>query len=177
MASSGVNRHAPLPFVRFALARLQPHAVLGAELSKVVQADFIQCAPDRTVTLTAVPDHPLILRLSVAGPAPFKQKANLVPTMMAVRVEVLHTSADSEAWVPVQSGWQALPRIQVTPAATVWSNIVVLPTARASHRMRLVICELELLPADAGVFGAVMDFGALKRATGTRTVYSDVFEI
>jgi len=165
------------PFIRFALARMQPHSVLGAELSKVVQADFIQCAPDRTVTLTAVPDHPLMLRLSVAGPAPFKQKANLVPTMMAVRVEVLHTSADSEAWVPVQSGWQALPRSQVTPAATVWSGGVILPVARGSHRMRLVIGELEVLPADGAAFGAVMEFRALKTATGTRTVYSDVFEI
>jgi hypothetical protein len=142
-----------------------------------VQAEFIQCAPDRKVTLTAVPDDPLILCPSVAGPAPFKQKASLVPTMMAVRVEVLHTSADSEASVPVQSGWQALPRIQVTPAATVWSNKFVLPTARGSHRMRLVICELEVLPADGGVFGAVMDFGALKSASGARPVYSDVFEI
>ena len=165
------------PFVRFALARLQLHAVLGAELSKVVQADFIQCAPDRTVTLSALPDHPLMLRLSVAGPAPFKQIANLAPTMMAVRVEVLHTSAGSEAWVPVQSGWQALPRIQVTPAATVWSSMVVLPAARGSHRMRLVIGELEVLPADGGALGATMEFGALKSAAGTRTVYSDVFEI
>jgi hypothetical protein len=165
------------PFVRFALARLQPHAVLGAELSKVVQADFIQCAPDRTASLSAVPDHPLMLRLSVAGPAPVKQRAALSPTVMAVRVEVLHTTADSEAWVPTQRGWQALPRSEVTPAVTVWSSAVILPAARGSHRMRLVIGELEVLPTQSSVFGAAMEFGALKGAIGTRPVYSDVFEI
>ena len=51
-------RSAYFLFIRLALARLQPHAVLGAELSKVVLADFIQCTPDRLVTLTEVPDHP-----------------------------------------------------------------------------------------------------------------------
>ena len=165
------------PFIRFALARMQPHSVLGAELSKVVQADFIQCAPDRTVTLTAVPDHPRMLRVSVAGPAPFSQKAKLVPTVMSVRVEVLHTTPDGEAWVPVQSGWQALPRSQVTPAATVWSNKVDLPAARGSQRMRLVMGELEVLPADDSTSGAAMVLGGLTGATATRPVYSDVFEI
>ena len=165
------------PFIRLALARLQPHAVLGAELSKVVLADFIQCAPDRLVTLTAVPDHPRQLRLSVTGPAPVKQKAALVPTVMAVRVEVLHATAGAEVWVPVQSGWQGLPRSQVTPAATVWSGVVMLPAARGSHRMRLVMAELEMLPAASGALGAAMDITVLAGSTGARPVYSDVFEI
>ncbi len=165
------------PFIRLALARLQPHAVLGAELSKVVLADFIQCAPDRLVSLTAVPDHPLLLSLSVSGPAPVKQKTALIPTVMAVRVEVLHASADAEVWVPVQSGWQGLPRSQVTPAATVWSGVVVLPAARGSYRMRMVTAELELLPAASGVLGSAMDITVLAGSTGARPVYSDVFEI
>jgi hypothetical protein len=165
------------PFIRFALARLQPHAVQGAELSKVVLADFIQCAPDRTVTLTAVPDHPRQLRISVAGPAPVKQKATLAPTVMAARVEVLHSSAGSEAWVPVQSGWQVLPRSQVTPAATVWSGVVVLPVARGSQRMRLVMAEVEVLPAAGSTFSGAMDVVPLTASAGVRPVYSDVFEI
>lgn len=166
------------PFIRFALARLQPHAVLGAELSKVVLADFIQCAPDRLVSLTPVPDHPRQLRLSVTGPAPVKQKAALVPSVMAVRVELLHSVADAEAWVPVQSGWQALPRNQVTPAATVWSGVVLLPAARGSRRMRLILAEVEVLPsAGSSSFSAAMDLLPLTGSTGARPVYSDVFEI
>ncbi len=165
------------PFIRFALARLQPHAVPGAELSKVVLADFIQCAPDRLVTLTPMPDQPYHLRLTVAGPAPVKQKATLVPTVMAVRVEVLHNPAEGEAWVPVQSGWQALLRSQVTLAATVWSGVVVLPGARGSQRMRFVLAELEVLPAAGSGFNAAMVLGPLTGTSSVRPVYSDVFEI
>jgi hypothetical protein len=165
------------PFIRFALARLQPHAVLGAELSKVVLADFIQCAPDRLVTLTSVPDHPRQLRLSVTGPAPVKQRAALAPTVMAVRVEVLHTTDAGEAWVPVLGGWQALPRSQVTPAATVWSGTVTLPAARGSQRMRLQLAEVEVLPAAGGAFSATLELGDLKGSAGTRPVYADVFEV
>ena len=86
-------------------------------------------------------------------------------------------ATEGEAWVPVQSGWQALPRSQVTPAATVWSNKVDLPAARGSQRMRLVMGELEVLPADDSASGTAMVLGGLTGATGTRPVYSDVFEI
>jgi hypothetical protein len=77
----------------------------------------------------------------------------------------------------VQSGWQGLPRSQVTPAATVWSGVVMLPAARGSHRMRLVMAELEMLPAASGALGAAMDITVLAGSTGARPVYSDVFEI
>src|SRR5205823_7332312 len=40
------------PFVRLALARYQPHAVETTELSRVVVADAVTIAPERTVTVT-----------------------------------------------------------------------------------------------------------------------------
>jgi hypothetical protein len=43
--------------------------------------------------------------------------------------------------------------------------------------MRLVMGELEVLPADDSTSGAAMVLGGLTGATGTRPVYSDVFEI
>ena len=39
------------PFVRLALARYQPHSLAGAHLSRIVVADFMQLAPDRTAVL------------------------------------------------------------------------------------------------------------------------------
>jgi len=39
------------PFVRLALARCQPNSVGDAELSRVVLADFMQLAPDRTASI------------------------------------------------------------------------------------------------------------------------------
>ena len=115
--------------------------------------------------------------LSVTGPAPEKQKAPLVLNVMTVRVEVLHAWADAEAWMPLQSGWSGLPRSQVTPDAKAWSGVVIRPAARGSHRMRLVMAKLEVLPAAAGVLGATMDIKVLAGSTGARPVYSDVFEI
>jgi hypothetical protein len=44
------------PFVRLALARYQPNAIEGVELSRVVMTDFAQLAPDRTATVTLSPD-------------------------------------------------------------------------------------------------------------------------
>lgn len=41
-----------MPFVRLALARYQPISVPGAELSRVVRAEFAQLAPDRTASIT-----------------------------------------------------------------------------------------------------------------------------
>lgn len=43
------------PFVRMALARYQPHAIMGCELSSAVIASFQQLSPDRVATVTPVP--------------------------------------------------------------------------------------------------------------------------
>lgn len=44
------------PFVRLALARYQPHSVLGKELSPVILADVVQLAPTRTITIIELPE-------------------------------------------------------------------------------------------------------------------------
>lgn len=46
------------PFVRLALTRYQPHALLPAKLSRVVLADFAQLTPERACTVTADPFTP-----------------------------------------------------------------------------------------------------------------------
>jgi hypothetical protein len=43
--------------------------------------------------------------------------------------------------------------------------------------MRLVVAELEVLPAAGGVLCTAMDITVLAGSTGARPVYSDVFEI
>ena len=35
-----------MPFIRFALARYQPHSIDGAHLSKIVTVDYAQIAPN-----------------------------------------------------------------------------------------------------------------------------------
>ena len=46
--------HAYFPFVRLALARYQPHAIVGQHLSKVVFPDFTQLVAERTAAVTKV---------------------------------------------------------------------------------------------------------------------------
>ena len=58
------------PFVRLALARYQPHALVSAKLSRVVLADFAQLTPERALTVTSDPYAPGVVRVAVSGPAP-----------------------------------------------------------------------------------------------------------
>jgi hypothetical protein len=55
------------PFVRLALARYQPESVRSAHLSRVVVADFVQLAPDRTVTIIPVTGDPDRFNITVEG--------------------------------------------------------------------------------------------------------------
>ncbi|MEV5408971.1 hypothetical protein AB0K60_09045 [Thermopolyspora sp. NPDC052614] len=55
------------PYLRPALARYQPHALTGLELSAVVQAEFAQPVPRRTLTVEQTPDGGL--GVTLLGPA------------------------------------------------------------------------------------------------------------
>ena len=55
------------PFLRLALVRFQPDSLVGLELSHVVQTDFVQLAPERTVIVTPVQGVPDTFAISVEG--------------------------------------------------------------------------------------------------------------
>ncbi|GGS90329.1 hypothetical protein ACFFV7_44135 [Nonomuraea spiralis] len=55
------------PYLRLALARYQPYALAGLELSPVVQAEFAQLVPRRTLAVEETPDGGL--RVTLSGPA------------------------------------------------------------------------------------------------------------
>jgi hypothetical protein len=44
--------NAYFPFVRLGLARYQPNAIAGCELSEIVASEFVQLTPDRSATVT-----------------------------------------------------------------------------------------------------------------------------
>src|ERR1700732_1521493 len=74
------------PFIRLALARYQPHSVPGAELSRVVLADFAQLTPDRSVVVTREPFDVRTLRVVVAGLAPEAPNRNRIDIRVQKRV-------------------------------------------------------------------------------------------
>jgi hypothetical protein len=169
------------PFVRLALARFQPSSVFGAHLSAVATAQIAQVTPERTVTLVAASDDPLLLSLAVSGPAhgPAWQTGG-VPFPYGSEIEVyveerLDTLPDPDL------GWSR------TSAATVtldhgppplgfflrWSGRVRLPKDHTSGRHRVVLVERERLADDGPPFWA--SHIRARQQTTTRIVFAENF--
>jgi hypothetical protein len=127
------------PFVRLALARYQPNSITKAHLSRVVLADFIQLAPNRTASL--VFKDPTHLTISVSGPI---GSGKLGRNEIEVSVEERDPQIEGDlGWVPTKEK----PIRQSTHqhgAGVIWLGEITLPKPRGSQRFRLVIKEHEL---------------------------------
>ncbi len=154
-----------MPFVRLALVRYQPHALVDAQISRVVLADFAQLTPDRSVLITVDPQAPRQLRVVVSGVAPQGPRAIVKtdplpqtaprPTQIRVRVQAHRGQIESElAWQDVV-GPQS---VQVTPLfdaaypgqpdLEMWAGVVTFGPAVEQARYRLLIEEHEYISAD-----------------------------
>ena len=144
------------PFVRMALARFQPNSVKDAHLSKTVLADYVQLAPERTVTLVTNPDDPDRLNISVAGrtflgttgPIPAPTLGGVVEVSIDRRVT---GTSDDLGWTPVTDpSFQVIPDPGQPTEPLLWSGQVVLGSGpRAPGQFRILIKEFESLAADA----------------------------
>lgn len=145
------------PFLRLALARYQPKSIPGAELSPVVLADFVQVPPPRTVTF-APGGGPDVFNLRVEGPSSGPGWVpGEAPDLVEVSVEQrLPGTSDELGWTPaagpdlsvsVSSALKAGAPLTL-PAPPLWEGTVLLPRQRAPGQLRVVIRELEHLPAD-----------------------------
>lgn len=85
------------PIVRLAVVRYQRHAIWEAKLSPVIQTDFHQLAPSRTLTVNRV--APGRLDVTLFGPAPDGPIRN--------RVEVMVEHHDGK--IPGDLGWKPVP--------------------------------------------------------------------
>jgi hypothetical protein len=82
------------PMVQLALARYQPHSVVGEEISKVVKADFVQLLPRREATYVVTPDGGAVA-VTLAGAVGIPEHATTLPNL-ASRV---NASRLVQAWV------------------------------------------------------------------------------
>jgi hypothetical protein len=138
------------PFVKLALVRYQPASISGVEISRVIQADFAQLAPDRVATLT----FPTGTSVTVNVVGPSFADSNLIGS---------GAPPDMRAWVESQIpgvtdpdlGWQITPAgdpgTVLTPTAepgsiTSWTGTVTLPAMRGSQPFRILIGEREQFP-------------------------------
>ncbi len=167
------------PFIRLALARYQPHALVAAKLSRVVLADFAQLTPERALMVTTDPYAPGAVRAWSPGRRPADRCPHVEPagglgadrpTRITVSVQVRDPDLESDL------AWSAAAGFAVTRAAGVsaddadfilWSGSVRYTgkDPLEAGRYRLLITEEELYEAD-GAGGRGLELG-------TRLVYAE----
>jgi hypothetical protein len=168
-----------MPFVRLALVRYQPSALLDAKISRVVLADVAQLTPDRSAVVTGDPYHPRRLNVVVSGVAPRGPEPgpDLRPTEIQVRVQQRDESVGGDL------GWSDAPAETATVAATsdgpvagqpdlvIWAGGVTFADDPKPGQFRLLVEEREYItscgPAEAGRTGPQPG----------RLIYAETFEL
>lgn len=132
------------PIVKLALARYQPYAMAGAELSRVVLANITQIVPDRSVVVTYDPYDPDTINVVVAG-FTYIESREVLRTHIEVSGERQYEPELGEL------GWGFSPDVTVTSSlsqisetdALLWSGQVRLPSGRAAGEFRIMVKEYE----------------------------------
>jgi len=133
------------PFVKLALVRYQPASLPGIELSRVVQADFIQLTPNRSMGLTY--PSPTEVDVKVVGPGYLATSSTDTPdTMRAyLQLKTVETSDPDLKWVidPAQPDGTLLTVTSSSDTNTVWTGTVTLPKPRGTVPYRILVAEFE----------------------------------
>jgi hypothetical protein len=150
------------PFVRLALVRYQPYALVDAKISRVVLADFVQLTPERSVMLTADPYQPRQLRISISGIQPTQaDRAPVIKLKLQERDESIQTDLTWRDAAPEAASF--LPDNTLLPSV-LYKGTIQLNGDLQPDRYRLVISEYESFPAD-GL--------AILVSTGSRLIYCE----
>jgi len=161
------------PFVRLALARYQPNSLINAHLSRVVLADFIKLAEDRTATVSRDTGDATLLHVSVAGRS--YDTLNNLPGPSTVEVSLQRVRAGFDPAVAGDAAWEASPgrpdavvlgAAQRIQGAFVWSGDISLPNEAGPHR--LLVREFEVFASGAGL---------IPLPPSRRLVYADAFMV
>ncbi|GAA0935959.1 hypothetical protein [Nonomuraea longicatena] len=144
------------PFLRLALARYQPYALAGLELSGVVQAEFAQVVPRRTVTVEEMRDGGL--RVTLAGPAAATelgaQAGSGLPAVAAshrvtATVQRRPFAGDDDLdWTDTEIGAELV--CGVAGAGFQWSAVIPAAEADLGRQYRLLVEERERYRTDPG---------------------------
>jgi hypothetical protein len=135
------------PFVRLALVRYQPNALLDAKISRVALADFAQLTPDRSAVVTSDPYRPRTVNVVVSGVAPRAPGRNRV----SVRVQKRDPAVETDlGWRDVSTAEATVAtRIDGTassqPDLALWAGTVSFATAPKPGQFRLLIEEREYI--------------------------------
>jgi hypothetical protein len=161
-----------MPFMRLALARYQPNALAGLNLSQVVLADFVQLPAERTATVTALPfatKKSRAFAVQLTGPT-YQTSAKDVAGPRAVVTVQQRMAGVSDPLL----GWESLSQTELTrqvfPGPTVlYAGTVSVPTSALAAGARLLIEEFEQVRVDGRA--------SSKPTYGDRPVYADAIEL
>jgi hypothetical protein len=156
------------PFIRLALVRYQPNSVANAHLSRIILADFMQLAPDRTASVVSDSKQPSLLHIAVAGPAPVRS-TNVVTADLEQQAGGV--TDGTLGWTPVQhAGVQLTPTYQGNQGF--WTGALALPEIPSPKPpLRLVLREYELFP---GSFASAVTAAGIP---ARRLVYAEVVDV
>jgi hypothetical protein len=133
------------PFVKLALVRYQPASLPGIELSRVVQADFVQLTPNRSMGLTY--PSPTEVDVQVIGPGYRATSSSDTPDTMRAYLQqkTVETSDPDLQWIidPAQPDGTVLTVTSSSDTNTVWTGTVTLPKPRGTVPYRILVAEFE----------------------------------
>jgi hypothetical protein len=156
------------PFIRLALARFQPDSVdnISGEvaLSRVVLAQFMQLAPNRSASLVI---KERALTLTVSGPTYFQVGSQQGIGQLRATLQEYDTAIGNEL------GWTNLQQVTVggslgNEGVGTWTAGLTLPAPVTAGRFRVLLEQFELLPTDGTGTGA---------GTQQRIVYTDIVPV
>jgi hypothetical protein len=172
------RERAYFPYLRLALARYQPYSVVGLELSKIVQAEFAQPVPPRTLVVQQSADHGLLITLS--GPTAADSLGALAGTglpavaashRVTVSIQQRGSIADSELdWQPLGSPRELI--CQTAGSGFSWTAQIPPAEIDITLRYRLLIEEYERHISDPGTAEETVEIGGQQVPVGHRLTYA-----
>ncbi|MDZ5447572.1 hypothetical protein U2F26_33535 [Micromonospora sp. 4G57] len=163
------------PFLRLAFVRFQPESLQDAMVSKVVLGEFVQVAPERTLSLAWQGDKRHII-VALRGRAPaitrpdpegascdlHEPRGGPYAPRVALRVQSITVPTGSD---PDEFDWEHTsghpaeidapaffgliqPTDPYCDGNLLWEQVVELPVDRDARRMRLEVAEYELILSD-----------------------------
>jgi hypothetical protein len=156
------------PHLRLALVRYQPSSIQDAHLSRVVLLDFIQVAPDRTVTVVKSPATPTKATVSVTGPSYLAPGHTTSPEIVTVRSEVRDPAVPGDlGWVPPPLPDMVTLSLIPGSSTPLWRGEITFSSAPQPGTRRLVVEEYEAMPPPASGL----------TSGSTRVVFTDTIEL
>ena len=131
------------PFVKLAFVRYQPNSLKGIEISRVVQADFIQMASDRTLSLTFPAANKVHVVLTGPGYTTTTDPGTDDNVRAFVQERLVQTSDENLRWTTLNVHGTVLSLTVKSASSFVWSGTVTLPTSRHARKYRIFVTEFE----------------------------------